>query len=122
VPELTRVTICHEGRDDVELYFEWEGAIVESNSILWSVLVTTPRGDSYQLGYKLVDGEHAAQFAFDHATARQTNFEQDVDMGSNSLRARFPYLLSEKVGRLSECTCLGVLNIDGQDVSTFPKD
>lgn len=121
MPELTRVAVSHEGRDDVEVHFEWNGRIEESNSVLWSVTFTSPEGHSRQLGYKIVDGQHSAQFVFNHTTARQTNFERDVDIvGTGSLTARFPYDLAADLGPVENCTWRGVLTIDGKDVSTFP--
>lgn len=115
MPSLTNVE-CHTVHP-TELIFEWDEEIGLHNAVLWSLFVIDGDGNSRQFGYKLVNGEPAAQFIFDHTRAQQTNFAFDADRTTHQLRVRFPDNNDEPAGdgRFDHA----VLTIDGVDVSRF---
>lgn len=115
--------ILHAGSTATDIFVafdvRWDDDLSGNDSVLWSMIITSPDGrETVQLGYKVVDGTFAAQFVNDWNTASQQNVDQDADFRETEITVRFP---ASSVGVAAEWpTWRAVLNVNGRDVAEHP--
>jgi hypothetical protein len=94
----------------------WEGDLSRHESVLWSMLITSPDGrETVQLGYQVFHGAFSAQFVRDQVSGRQEDLEQDADLRDDEITVRFP---AERVGVAAGWpSWRAVITVDGDDVA-----
>lgn len=117
---LTHSTVSSED-GSTTCTFDWTGSVEGQNAVLWTIkFVSADREHVVQLGYKLVDDEFSAQFAFDFSAGRQQNFTEAVKRSNSHLEATFPYDLLSNLG--PGYSHSATLTVDGQDMNTMSID
>lgn len=97
--------------------FYWEGDVPQTGTVLWQInLRSGDRQTVRFLGYKVVDGQHSAQFVFDFEGAWQATPQPSAHLEAHRLTARFSPLAMEGMGH--GWTWEAVLSVDGADVGT----
>ncbi|MEU8611275.1 hypothetical protein AB0C29_25150 [Actinoplanes sp. NPDC048791] len=114
--KLTDVDVQPADDRALVVRYEWEGSFPERGSVLWALYVDGEGGQSHQLGYKLVDGQHSSHFTFDFTRGRQrqvvANFDLDAD--ARTLTARFPRPPFEGMGAVKWRAVLSLDSVDGE--------
>lgn len=114
---ITNVTI--ERADVTKITFEWDEVISYDHVVLWSLFASDASGRTRQFGYKIIDGQPAAQFIFNHNSARQDNVLVAASLGDLSLQIRFTAAAVDGQDLQSSTDRHAVLTVDGLDVSRY---
>jgi hypothetical protein len=120
VPSLTAVSL-YPGNGSFIVKYELSGPVPQSDTFLVGIHGASQDGQVIrQLGIKFLDGECIANFAFDHNSARQENFDY-VPVGDDP-RVIHTLLPSAPLDALGTSPKLrGYLNYAGGDRQTDVK-
>ena len=96
----------------------WQGELSGYDSVLWSMLITSPDGkETVQLGYQAFHGAFSGQFVRDRVTGRQEDLDGDADLRDAEITVRFP---AERVGVAVEWpSWRAVISVDGDHVAEY---
>ncbi len=112
--------IVHAGRTEtskvVAFDIRWDGDLSGSDSVVWSVFVTSADGqEAVELGYRVENGAFAGQYVHDHNSARRHDVDEDADLLEREITVRFP---TDRVGVAVEWpTWRAVITVDGTEVA-----